>query len=221
MEPRPPWKPLAGASTPDAGAAADAWVESLARAFPDLEPALLDALRRQAAACLGTCHQLMSLVTSLESGMRAGTEPGVALAEALEALREALLGEADGTDQVQALAPGWLQLLEPAPAGTAGPDQGRVHAQAAYAGQLRRSIAGALERLSTRLGSMEAQGESITTLRELFDLWVECAEEAHREVISAPHHGRIVGTMVNSLVAGWRAAGTGPGTGDAADPPES
>jgi poly[(R)-3-hydroxyalkanoate] polymerase subunit PhaE len=56
----------------------------------------------------------------------------------------------------------------------------------------------ALNRLQRRLAERR---EPITTLRGLYDLWVDCSEEAYLELVSTDSYAEVYGRMVNALMA--------------------
>lgn len=60
------------------------------------------------------------------------------------------------------------------------------------------SFKDALDRFGRRIVDDGDDEETITTLKSLFALWVECAEEAHREMLVNAHYGREFGVFVNA-----------------------
>ena len=59
----------------------------------------------------------------------------------------------------------------------------------------------ALNRLQRRLAERADRREPITTLRGLYDLWVDCSEEAYLELVSTDSYAEVYGRMVNALMA--------------------
>ncbi|GAB4351553.1 MAG: class III poly(R)-hydroxyalkanoic acid synthase subunit PhaE [Gammaproteobacteria bacterium] len=59
----------------------------------------------------------------------------------------------------------------------------------------------ALDYLYERLVEAGETGRPLTTLRQLYDLWVDCAEEAHAEIAGTPDFGRIQADVINKAVA--------------------
>ncbi len=59
----------------------------------------------------------------------------------------------------------------------------------------------AIERLIAKISEMSKQGESIDTMRGIYDLWVDCAEEAYAEFAFTDEYQTVYGRMINSLMA--------------------
>lgn len=55
--------------------------------------------------------------------------------------------------------------------------------------------------LAQALGDLAAQGESIETYRELYDLWVDCCERVYAKHVTSDEYVGIFGALVNSLMA--------------------
>jgi class III poly(R)-hydroxyalkanoic acid synthase PhaE subunit len=75
-----------------------------------------------------------------------------------------------------------------------------------FAGLQEDFVADVTRRLAAALKSHAAGERALPGLRELYDLWVECAEAAYRELITGPKHSRIYGQLVNALLHGTREA---------------
>ncbi len=59
----------------------------------------------------------------------------------------------------------------------------------------------ALDLLRDRLIKMSADGEEISSLRQLYNLWVDCNEDAYAEYVFTEEHSALYGEMVNSMSA--------------------
>ena len=68
----------------------------------------------------------------------------------------------------------------------------RYHALLARTGRL------AAERLESRLAERSEPGRQIDSLRSLYDLWVDAAEEAFQEVALSPEFRTVYGELVNA-----------------------
>ncbi len=68
----------------------------------------------------------------------------------------------------------------------------QYHALLARAGRL------AAERLEARLAEHSEPGRQIDSLRSLYDLWVDVAEEAFQEVALSPEYRSVYGALVNA-----------------------
>jgi polyhydroxyalkanoate synthase subunit PhaE len=67
-----------------------------------------------------------------------------------------------------------------------------------YAGTFRTIGPDTLARLQQRLGEKD---EPVTTLRALYDLWVDASEEVYFELVATEDHAQAYGRMVNALMA--------------------
>ncbi len=70
----------------------------------------------------------------------------------------------------------------------------------AYREQLAQVGTGAAERMQARIAAMAEAGEKISSLRQLFDLWVDAGEEAYSEIAFSPEYRRIYGDLVNTMM---------------------
>ncbi|MFH0350392.1 MAG: class III poly(R)-hydroxyalkanoic acid synthase subunit PhaE [Chromatiales bacterium] len=59
----------------------------------------------------------------------------------------------------------------------------------------------ALERLAAKLIERAEQGQEINTLREVYDLWVDCGEEAYSALVFTGEYADIYARLVNALMA--------------------
>ena len=64
-----------------------------------------------------------------------------------------------------------------------------------------RTGAAAIQRLQQTLVGMAERGESVTSTRALYDLWVDCCEDVYADTVSAPEYAELYGRLVNSLMA--------------------
>lgn len=60
-----------------------------------------------------------------------------------------------------------------------------------------------LDRLYQRLVEMAEKGEQVDTMRGLYDLWVDCSEEAYADVVSTSDYAQLNAKLVNALMA-WK-----------------
>ena len=58
-----------------------------------------------------------------------------------------------------------------------------------------------LDRLQRRLAERADRRDPVTSLRGLYDLWVEASEEVYLEVVSTDAYAQAYGRMVNALMA--------------------
>ena len=59
----------------------------------------------------------------------------------------------------------------------------------------------AVERLMQKMISMSEQGETLDSMREVYDLWIDSAEDAYADFAYSEEYQEIYGRMVNSLMA--------------------
>ncbi|HET8898715.1 MAG TPA: poly(R)-hydroxyalkanoic acid synthase subunit PhaE [Rhodanobacteraceae bacterium] len=86
-------------------------------------------------------------------------------------------------EQAQALGKAWLDYQE---------QSARYQALIARVGRM------AAERLQDKLAERDAPGRQIETLRALYDLWVDGAEEVYAEVALSDEFREVYGAMVNA-----------------------
>jgi hypothetical protein len=67
-----------------------------------------------------------------------------------------------------------------------------------YAATFRTIVPETLTRLQQRFAE---RGEPVTTLRALYDLWVDASEEVYLELVATEDHAQAYGRMVNALMA--------------------
>lgn len=70
-----------------------------------------------------------------------------------------------------------------------------------YQAGLSKVAARAVDRFKERILEMANRGEKISSLRELYNLWIECSEAAYGDQIFTKEYAECYGRMVNSLVA--------------------
>ncbi len=61
--------------------------------------------------------------------------------------------------------------------------------------------ADALERLAAKIIERAEQGREINTLREVYDLWIDCGEEAYSAFVFTEEYADIYARLVNALMA--------------------
>ena len=69
-----------------------------------------------------------------------------------------------------------------------------------YQALMQRSNAQAIEKLQARLSKLAAPGQQIESLKVLYDLWVDCAEEAYAEIALSEEFREAYGEMVNTQI---------------------
>lgn len=74
-------------------------------------------------------------------------------------------------------------------------------ALAAYAQVFARLGTAAMDGLQQRVLAAGKEGDAISSLRELYDLWVDAAEQAYVELVRTEEYSRSYGHLVNSMMA--------------------
>jgi hypothetical protein len=69
-----------------------------------------------------------------------------------------------------------------------------------YQALMQRSNVQAIEKMQARLSQLGAPGQQIESLKVLYDLWVDCAEEAYAEIALSDEFREAYGDMVNSQI---------------------
>jgi len=75
-----------------------------------------------------------------------------------------------------------------------------LEASQRYQALMQRSNAHAMEKMQARLAKLAAPGSQIESLKVLYDLWVDCAEEAYAEIALSDEFREAYGEMVNTQV---------------------
>ena len=58
-----------------------------------------------------------------------------------------------------------------------------------------------VERLQKRFAEFIKEGKELKSLRNIYDLWVDCCEESYADYVTTDHYVEVHGRMVNSLMA--------------------
>ena len=58
-----------------------------------------------------------------------------------------------------------------------------------------------IERLMQRMMDLAEKGDSLNSMREVYDLWIDCAEEAYADFAYSDEYQEVYGRMINSLMA--------------------
>ena len=193
-----------------------AW-QSLARAVPGVEDSmsrladpsqmfvqLLNALGGDggeggfsAAEITRRWREVMSQagVNPLSQGA-AQAMPGFDVSSFMTPWLDAMLREASAPLDAPAFGPAreqqerWQRLLKA--------QRDNQQAQSRYQALLNRVLEQAFARFESKLAEHEAPGRQLTTVRALYDLWIDAAEEAYAGIALSPEFGVAYGDMVNA-----------------------
>ena len=58
-----------------------------------------------------------------------------------------------------------------------------------------------LDRLYKKIIELADEGEHISSLRQVYDLWVDCGEEAYAEFVMSAEYAKVYGEFINALMA--------------------
>ena len=75
-----------------------------------------------------------------------------------------------------------------------------LEASQRYQALMQRSNAQAIEKMQAKLSKLTAPGQQIESLKVLYDLWVDCAEEAYAEIALSEEFREAYGEMVNTQI---------------------
>jgi class III poly(R)-hydroxyalkanoic acid synthase PhaE subunit len=75
-----------------------------------------------------------------------------------------------------------------------------LEASQRYQSLIQRSNAQAMEKMQSRLAKLAVPGEQIESLKVLYDLWVDCAEEAYAEIALSDEFRVAYAEMVNTQI---------------------
>ena len=70
-----------------------------------------------------------------------------------------------------------------------------------YFDLLQQAAGQALDLMEQRLRERAIAGETISSLRELYNLWVACNEETYGRMLRGEHYARHIGHLLNALLA--------------------
>jgi class III poly(R)-hydroxyalkanoic acid synthase PhaE subunit len=59
----------------------------------------------------------------------------------------------------------------------------------------------ALDSMHKKILSMAEEGKEVNTLREIYDLWVDCNEDAFADYVFTKEHSELYGRLINALMA--------------------
>lgn len=180
-------------------------------------------LLRQARTYLAFGEQIQPLSERLQQNMEQGGDWGEALQQHFGPLKAALAEAAEDPGGHPDLARLWTVTLDtwqqtaaslgiPATlAAPVGADEAAwrdyQHVQGDYLALLRQAARDALDLMEQRLGERAAAGARVETLRELYNLWVECNEETYGRMLRGADYGALNGRLLNALLSCYRSGG--------------
>ena len=179
-------------------------------------PGVFDAelALRQARAYLAFGEQVQLFTDRL--GDAAETDWGQALQQHFARFKAAIAQSAENPTVNPELARLWLLMAdawsetattlgvaaETLPETLRQTEAWRVYqrAQSDYFNQLRDAAMQALDLLEQRLNELAAAGKTVNSLRELYNLWVDCNEETYSRMLRSAACSEINGRLFNALL---------------------
>ena len=177
----------------------------------DIELAL-----RQARAYLAFGEQIRQFTDRLNAQVDEQTDWGAALQQHFTELKAAIAQSAEDPKINPELARFWLLIAETwsgtvASLGMAAetiPEELRQseswrsyqRTQMEYLDLLQGAAREALDRMEEKLNEFAAAGKTIASLRELYNLWVDCNEETYGRMLRSSTYAVLNGRLINSLL---------------------
>ena len=185
----------------------------------------IDLVLRQARAYLAFGDQVQSFTERLDN-TGPETDWGAAMRQHFAEFRTAIAQSAEDPTVNPELARLWLLMADTwsETASTLGMNAEAVpetvrqtevwhdfqRTQTDYFNQLRRTATAALDRMEQRLDGLAATGNTVGSLRELYNLWVDCNEESYGQLLRSSAYGQLSGHLLNSLLRCYQTQETQP-----------
>ncbi|MBS1225436.1 MAG: class poly(R)-hydroxyalkanoic acid synthase subunit PhaE [Proteobacteria bacterium] len=183
---------------------------------PDSSGFDIELLLKQARTYLAFGEQLQPLSDRLHETLGQDGDWGEALRQHFDQLKAALAQAADDPGSHADLARLWTVSLDTwqqtaaslgvpatlAPLAGANPAAWQAYqkVQGQYLDLLRQAARDALDLMEQRLGERATAGATVESLRELYNLWVECNEETYGRMLRSPEYGALNGCLLNALL---------------------
>ncbi len=183
---------------------------------PDSSGFDIELLLKQARTYLAFGEQLQPLSDRLHETLGQDGDWGEALRQHFDQLKAALAQAADDPGSHAYLARLWTVSLDTwqqtaaslgvpatlAPLAGANPAAWQAYqkVQGQYLDLLRQAARDALDLMEQRLGERATAGATVESLRELYNLWVECNEETYGRMLRSPEYGALNGCLLNALL---------------------
>ncbi len=181
--------------------------------LPDPSGFDIELLLKQARTYLAFGQQIQPLSERFHETLGQGGDWGEALRQHFEQLKTALTRAVDDPNGHPDLARLWTVTLDTAaslgvsaaiapPVGAnAGAWRVYQQLQSQYLDGLRQTARDALDLMEQRLNERATAGATVESLRELYDLWVECNEETYGRMLRSLDYAMLNGRLLNALVS--------------------
>ncbi|MBK8509610.1 MAG: poly(R)-hydroxyalkanoic acid synthase subunit PhaE [Candidatus Competibacter sp.] len=171
-----------------------------------------ELLIKQARSYLAFGEQMSAFSSQLHDNLQSGGDWGAVLRQNFDQFKAATIGAAGDASAAPEHGQLWTQMLDlwrqstsslglGAPAGGETEAwQGYLQVQNQYLDLLRQSASSALDLLEQQLHDRAASGKSIDSLRELYNLWVDCNEKTYGQMLRGLDYSELNGRLFNSLL---------------------
>ncbi len=193
---------------------------------PDPSGFTIELLLKQARTYLAFGEQLQPLSARFHETLEQEGDWNGALRQYFDQLKTALIQVADDPSGNPELARLWTVTLDTwqqaiaslgFPASVALPAgyntevwQDYQQTQIQYLGLLRNAAKEALDLMEQRLSARTTVGTTVESLRDLYNLWVECNEETYGRLLRSAEYGEFNARLLNGLLRCYSVGETKP-----------
>lgn len=175
----------------------------------------VELLLKQARTFLAFGEEIRQCSEQIQETTQGSADGGLALRQHFERFRTAVTAAAGDPGVNPELAQLWTLILDTwqrtiesvgASAVTPPADwssaawQAYQRTQGQYLSLLQRTASEALDLMEQRLNESAAAGKSIDSLRELYNLWVDCNEESYGRMLRSVEYSELSGRLLNALL---------------------
>lgn len=176
----------------------------------------IDLVLRQTRAYLAFGDQVRLFTDRLGETAEAETDWGQALQQHFTQLKAAIAQSAENPNVNPELAQLWLLIAntwseiattlgmatETIPETLRQTEGWRTYqrTQSDYFNQLRGTATEALDLMEQRLNERAIAGKTVSSLREVYNLWVDCNEETYGRMLRSSAYGELNGRLFNALL---------------------
>ncbi len=176
----------------------------------------VELVLKQARAYLAFGEQVRLFTDRLGETAEAETDWGQALQQHFTQFKTAIAQSAENPNVNPELAQLWLLIADawsqtattlgmatetiPEALRETGAWRAYQRTQSDYFDQLRDTATEALDLMEQRLNERVAAGKTVSSLRELYNLWVDCNEETYGRMLRSSVYGELNGRLFNALL---------------------
>ena len=166
----------------------------------------------QARGYLAFGEQMAQLCERFRDNAQGGADWGAVLRQNFDQFKTVIAESADGPGANPELARLWTQTLDlwqqtSASLGIVAPEGGETDAwqayrqvQSQYLDMLRQAAKAALDLMEQQLVERVGAGQTIGSLRELYNLWVDCNEKTYGQMLRGAEYSELSGRLFNTLL---------------------